>query len=173
MHGMPAGYVHTLLETVDAAVPALLALPAQHTADPPAPGRWSPREIIGHLIDSASNNHKRFVVGRWQDDLVFDGYAQDEWVTAQRYRDAPWVDLVMLWSHFNRHLARVMTSVPEEARRRPRAKHNFDRVAWRPLPADTPATLDYFMNDYVGHLRHHLKQILGTEWDAERDEHEA
>jgi DinB superfamily len=173
MQGMSPAYAQRLLDTIDAAVPALLALPAQRTGDPLAPGKWSPREIVGHLIDSASNNHRRFVVGRWQDDLIFDGYAQDDWVNAQQYREAPWADLVMLWSHFNRHMARVMASVPEAVRTRPRATHNLDRIAWRPLPADLPATLDYFMDDYVGHLRHHLKQILGAEWDTERDAHGA
>ena len=166
---MPPPYVHTLLETLDVAEPALLSLPDQATAARPAPGKWSPREIVGHLIDSASHNHRRFVCARWQDDLIFDGYAQDEWVDAQRYREAPWLDLVRLWSQFNRHMARVMASVPEDVRSRLHARHNLDRVAWRPVPPEAPATLDYFMDDYVGHLRHHLKQILGADWDPERD----
>ena len=85
---MPPSCVRTLLETVDAAIPALLAIPDEQTTYRSAPGKWSPREIVGHLIDSASNNHKRFVVARWRDDLVFDGYAQDDWVEAQRIRRA-------------------------------------------------------------------------------------
>ena len=84
---MSPAYAQRLLDTIDAAVPALLALPAQRTADPLAPGKWSPREIVGHLIDSASNNHRRFVVGRWQDDLIFDGYAQDDWVNSHSASD--------------------------------------------------------------------------------------
>jgi hypothetical protein len=59
MLDMPLACVQRLLETVDVALPALLALPAQATAHPRAPGKWSPREIVGHLIDSASNNHRR------------------------------------------------------------------------------------------------------------------
>src|SRR5919109_2457390 len=81
-----------------------------------APGKWSAKEIIGHLIDSASNNHQRFVRAQLQDDLVFPGYLQDRWVEVQRYRDAPWPDLVALWRTFNLHIARVMESVPEETR---------------------------------------------------------
>jgi hypothetical protein len=173
MQSMSPDYVQTLVGTIDVAVPALLALPDHATAQPPAPGKWSPREIVGHLIDSASNNHRRFVIARWKDDLIFDGYEQDQWVDAQQYRDAPWPDLVMLWSLFNRHLARVMAAVPEAVRVRPQGRHNLDRVAWRPVSADVPATLDYFMNDYVGHLRHHLKQILGAAWDAERNDRHA
>jgi hypothetical protein len=166
---MPQAYVRTLLESVDGAVPALLALADRTTAEPLGPGKWSPREVIGHLIDSATNNHRRFVTAQAKDDLVFDGYDQDHWVDVQRYRDAAWPDLVMLWAAFNRHLARVMALVPEAVRLRSTARHNLDRLAWQPLPADSPATLDYFMNDYVGHLRHHLAQILGAGWDRETD----
>lgn len=166
-------YVQTLVGTIDVAVPALLALPDHATAQPPAPGKWSPREVVGHLIDSASNNHRRFVIARWKDDLIFDGYEQDRWVDAQQYRDAPWPDLVMLWSQFNRHLARVMAAVPEGVRAKPQRRHNLDRVAWRPVASDVPTTLDYLMDDYVGHLRHHLKQVLGPAWDVERDGHHA
>ena len=168
---MPPAYVHILLDSVDDAVPALLALPDRASAEALAPGKWSPREIIGHLIDSASNNQRRFVTAQAKDDLIFDGYAQDHWVNVQRYRDAPWPDLVMLWAHFNRHLGRIMAVVPEDVRSRPVVRHNLDRVAWQPVPAESPATLDYFMNDYVGHLRHHLAQILGAGWDAEREPH--
>jgi hypothetical protein len=41
----------------------------------------------------------------------------------------------------------------------PRSRHNLDQMAWQPVPRDQPATLDYFMADYVGHLKHHLQQI--------------
>ena len=125
----------------------------------PAPGKWSPREVIGHLIDSASNNHQRFVRAQFKDDLVFSGYEQDAWVSVQHYRDAPWRELVALWVYFNLHIARVMESVPKDERIRSRARHNLDEIAWKPVPRDEPATLDYFMRDYVGHLKHHLAQI--------------
>ncbi len=150
-----------LLRTIDTALPALRALDDAATRSRPAPGKWSPREIVGHLIDSASNNHQRFVRARFQESLVFPGYAQDDWVEAQRYRDAPWPELVQLWALFNRHLARFMAAVPEPERLRPRARHNLHEIAWQVLPADQPATLDWFMRDYVGHLRHHLRQIPG------------
>jgi hypothetical protein len=141
-------------------VPALLAVPDALTTARPAPGKWSPREIIGHLIDSASNNHRRFVLAQQQDDLVFPGYQQDAWVAAQRYQDAPWEELVSLWRGFNLHLARVMEAAPESERTRPRTRHNLHQIAFRTIPEDQPATLEYFMRDYVDHLEHHLRQIL-------------
>ncbi|MBC7841850.1 MAG: DinB family protein [Gemmatimonadaceae bacterium] len=125
----------------------------------PSPDAWSAKEIIGHLIDSASNNHQRFVRARWQDDLIFPGYEQDGWVAAQRYNDRDWLELVDFWALFNRHLAHVMDSVPDEVRLRPHTRHNLHERAWTVVPAGQPTTLDYFMRDYVGHLRHHLRQL--------------
>jgi len=149
-----------LREVIAASEPRLRAISTEASARRPAPGKWSPREIIGHLIDSASNNHQRFVRARWQDDLVFPGYAQDDWVALQRYQDAPWEELLDLWASFNRQIARLMAAVPEDARLRPRPKHNLHEIAWQTVPRDRPATLDYFMTDYVGHLEHHLRQIF-------------
>ena len=154
-----------LRAVVAAAEPRLTALPDDATTRRPAAGKWSPREVLGHLIDSASNNHQRFVRATWQDDLVFPAYDQERWVELQDYQHAPWRELVTLWAAFNRHLARVMAATPEEVRMRARTRHNLDQIAWRTVPAAEPATLDYFMGDYVGHLEHHLRQILGPGWD--------
>lgn len=159
-------YAARLRTVVASSEPLLRALPAATTGRRPAPDKWSPREVIGHLIDSASNNHQRFVRAAWQDDLVFPGYTQDGWVDLQKYAEAPWGELLDLWSAFNRQLARVMAAVPEETRVRPRARHNLDEIAWRTVPRNQPATLDYFMADYVGHLEHHLKQVLGADWES-------
>ena len=148
-----------LIEIIERTVPQLVALDAASTVHRPAPGKWSPAEILGHLIDSASNNHQRFVRAQFQDSLVFPGYAQDDWVAAQRYQDAPWPELVHLWALLNRHLARVMMGAPDAVRMRERKEHNLEQIAFRPLPPGQPATLDWFMGDYVAHLRHHLRQI--------------
>ena len=158
-----------LLAAVDAAQPWLLAFNDDRTMERPGAGKWSPREILGHLIDSASNNHQRFVRGRWQEDLVFTGYDQDAWVEAQRYQETPWPELVALWAAYNRQLARVMASVPTEVRQASRLRHNFDRIAYRPVPADQPSTLGYFMDDYVLHLEHHLRQIHELGWPGSGD----
>ncbi|HEX9083875.1 MAG TPA: DinB family protein [Gemmatimonadaceae bacterium] len=152
-------YVADLLEAIHEATPILLAMSEDRSRLRPAPGKWCPREVIGHLIDSASNNHQRFVRAQFQDDLVFSGYEQDAWVSVQRYRDAPWEDLIALWRSFNLHIARVMVFVPIDERVRFRPRHNLDELAWKPVPRDQPATLEYFMSDYVAHLKHHLVQI--------------
>ncbi len=152
-------YVTDLRLTVDRAAEELRKIPDAIAGARPAPGQWSVKEIVGHLIDSAANNHHRFVLAQWQEDLVFRGYAQNDWVSAQDYEAAPWLDLVTLWQSYNRHLARVMVGVPPAVRTRMHQRHNLDQVAWQPIPPDRPATLEYFMRDYVGHLKHHLRQI--------------
>ena len=141
------------------AAPILAAIDDEASARPPAPGKWCPRELIGHLIDSASNNHQRFVRARFQDDLVFPGYQQDEWVAAQRYRDAPWRELIELWRSFNLHLAHVIDCIPAEVRTRPRRRHNLDAIAFKTVDAAQTTTLEYFLRDYVDHLRHHLASL--------------
>jgi hypothetical protein len=121
---------------------------------------WSAKEIVGHLIDSAANNHRRFVLAQLKDDLVFDGYAQEGWVRAQHYADAPWAGLVELWRAYNLHLLHVMASAPEETLRQPRASHSLDKIAFHTVDATQPATLEYLMRDYIDHLKHHLAQIF-------------
>ena len=156
-------YVNELRSAVERSTPALLALSDSESAQHPAPGKWSPRQVLGHLIDSASNNHQRFVRAQIQGELVFPGYQQDAWVEVQQYQDAPWTELVALWRAYNLHLARVMAVAPESARLRVHSVHNLDEIAFQTIAAQEPATLDYFMRDYVTHLRHHLRQILGSD----------
>ena len=156
---MQPDYAAELLDVTERTAAALLEVPADIAARKPAPGKWSIKEIVGHLIDSASNNHQRFVRAQWTADLVVPGYDQDAWVASQRYQDAPWPDLVILWREFNRQLARTMALMPATMRERERLPHNLDQIAFRPVPAHEPVTLDYFMRDYVEHLAHHVRQI--------------
>lgn len=112
-------------------------------------GKWVKKEILGHLIDSAVNNHQRFVRAQMAEALVWPGYEQDRWVAAQKYRERPWAETVSLWEEMNRHLAHVMANVPA------------DRLGTKCVIGDgEPVTLEWLMTDYVRHLRHHLKQIF-------------
>ena len=148
-----------LKETVSAAEAELRAIPEATAERRPAPGKWSSKEVLGHLIDSAANNHGRFVRGAIEEDLVFPGYAQEEWVAVQDYQHRRWDELVTLWTSYNLHLSRVIAGIPEDAMTRLRAKHNFDHIAWKLVPASEPSSLEYFVRDYIAHLNHHLKQI--------------
>ena len=113
-------------------------------------GDWSVKEIVGHLVDSASNNHQRFVRLQVADGLAFPDYSQDNdaWVSIQCYQEAPWDDLLGLWRYFNLHLARVIRSVNEDC---------IDHI-WV-VDEDTSITLGDLMIDYLRHLNDHLQQI--------------
>jgi len=161
MAGMesPSDVSAGLLATVDDAAAKLASVPDSVAARVPAPGSWSALQVLGHLIDSAANNHRRFVSARSQDDLVFDGYDQDRWVEAQDYEHARWSELLVLWSAYNRHLARVMAATPRDVQLREHRRHNLHDLAWQPVVEGAPVTLQWFFADYLGHLRHHLRQI--------------
>jgi hypothetical protein len=157
---MDAAFLADFRETVDTSAARLRALSDAEAAVRPAPGKWSRKEIIGHLVDSATNNHGRFVRAQLQDDLVFDGYEQAEWVDVQRYQAREWAELVLLWQSLNHHIAHVMETAETDALTKPRTRHNLDRLAWQPVSTAEPATLGYFMRDYVDHLKHHLQQAI-------------
>ena len=144
---------------VDDASTRLAAISDDKASQPVSPGKWSPKEIIGHLVDSASNNHGRFVRAQLTDDLFFPGYEQDAWVRVQQYSRSKWTDLIELWRGFNHHIANIVEQIPAEIATRQRAHHNLDEIAWNPVATDKPVTLEYFVRDYVAHLKHHLSQI--------------
>lgn len=126
----------------------------------PAEGKWSAAEIVGHLIDSAINNYYRFVEAQLRAELVFTGYNQDAWVRVQAYQTADWSALVQLWIALNQRLIAMVAAMPLEALSQPRSVHNLDELAWQPVHRDEATTLRYFIVDYVGHLEHHLAQLL-------------
>ncbi|MFC2084302.1 DinB family protein [Bacteroidota bacterium] len=122
--------------------------------------KWSYIEVLGHLIDSASNNHNRFILGQLQDNLVFYGYAQDFWVKSQNYQEADWNQLIDLWKLYNLHLVHVFQNIPETIRNKKYNVHNFNKIAWRPVPITEPVDLNYLIEDYINHLKHHINQII-------------
>jgi hypothetical protein len=139
-----------LLSTVNHAQSLLEAIPESKASAKPQPNKWSPKEVIGHLIDSASNNHQRFVRAASKRELTFPGYEQDVLVTLVRPNDANWELLVRLWESYNRYLAHVIAHLPESAA----------EVSCM-IGENRPATLRFLAEDYVAHLKHHLNQILG------------
>lgn len=130
--------------------PLLAAIPAEAAARQPAPGKWSPKEILGHLIDSAANNHQKFVrTIPAAGGVDFVGYAQDAWVATQQYQQADWHLLVDLWRSYNLHLAHVIMHTEPGC-----LSHLIT------IDGAGPYRLDFIMSDYVVHTTHHLAAIL-------------
>jgi hypothetical protein len=136
--------------TVNDACKRLRSLSNEIIVARPNPAAWSVKEIIGHLVDSASNNHQRFVRLQVDDGLVLPDYSQDNdaWVLIQGYQSASWEDLLDLWRYFNLHLSHVIRTVNETC---------IDHI-WV-VDEDTSVTLGELMIDYLRHLNDHLQQI--------------
>jgi hypothetical protein len=138
-----------LRSEVEATLPRLRAVTEAEAAADRGAGKWVAKEVLGHLVDSAANNHQRIVRAPSSDPFVWPGYEQNTWVAAHRYRDRPWTELIDLWAALNRHLAHAIEAVPASALE--------TRCV---IGGGNPVTLEWLMRDYVRHLRHHLAQIL-------------
>lgn len=145
----PATIAAGLHASIDEALKLFAGADERRTAVRPSPDAWSAREVLGHLIDSACNNHRRFIVAQSGDSGRFDGYDQNAWVSRQRYQEVAWRDLIALWTAYNRHLAHVIGCTPAAA---------LGHAALSPDGSHTQ-TLGFVMEDYVRHLRHHVNQL--------------
>ncbi|WP_268122608.1 DinB family protein [Roseivirga pacifica] len=123
----------------------------------PTPEKWSAKEVLGHLIDSACNNHGRFVRAQFTEQLEIESYAQNEWVEIQDYQNQDWQDLLIMWRQYNLLLSNLMFNTPPAARSKANSISGFQ--AYSKNLQETPDTLGYLMEDYVAHLKHHLGQI--------------
>jgi hypothetical protein len=137
-----------LLSVVAAAEPRLRAISPPHSANPTLPGGWSARQLLGHLIDSASNNHQRFVRAALQPSLDFPAYDQNGNIRVEAVQDADWDLLISLWSAYNRYLAHVIAHLPASKLSTPCR-----------IGDGQPVTLEFLVDDYLVHLLHHLEQL--------------
>jgi DinB superfamily len=137
-----------LLSLVDSAEASLRQVHEAQSNEPVLPGGWSRKQVLGHLIDSASNNHQRFVRAALQSSLEFPGYDQDGCVRVQVPEAADWPLLVGLWAAYNRYLAHIMAHLPASKLDTPCRVGTGGAV-----------TLKFLATDYVRHLSHHLQQI--------------
>lgn len=119
----------------------------------PAPTTWSPKEELGHLLDSAANNHQRIVRAQFEDKLAMPGYEQNCWVAVNAYQRRDWKELIEVWQALNRQLLAASEAVPDDA-----WSHTLT------VASSEPMTLQFVFDDYVAHMLHHLQHI-GIEVD--------
>lgn len=132
---------------VEQSYDALCRLPEPLASRPSGPGKWSAKQIVGHMIDSAANNLQRFVRLQIEPELRLPGYQQEHWVAVQCYAVMPWIQALETWKAFNMHLAHVIHHIRPE---------HLTRV-WH--YDGNELTLGFLIEDYIAHMRHHLRQL--------------
>jgi hypothetical protein len=137
-----------LVRAIQSAEGKLRQVSETESRKPVLKGGWSRKQVIGHLIDSASNNHQRFVRATLQGSLEFPRYDQDGCVRVQAVQNAPWSLLVSLWTDYNLYIAHVIANLPADKL----------KVHCK-IGEDKPVTLRFLAEDYITHLLHHLGQI--------------
>ena len=112
------------------------------------PDKWSKKEILGHLIDSATINHHRFVRGQFED-VPFIQYDQIKWNKMNHYQEMNSQQLISFWKIYNQQIVELIKFIPIE---------NLARKV--KIGENNSATIEFIFKDYVEHLEHHLKQII-------------
>lgn len=125
----------------------LCTISEENMSSKPAPNKWSKKEILGHLIDSATNNHQRFVRGQFEDKPAI-RYNQDKWNEFSFYQEMESAQIISFWAAYNQQLVEIIQRIPAE---------NLVRQV---KIGDELLTLAFLINDYVEHLEHHLKQVI-------------
>ena len=138
-----------LIDAIENSFPFLKKITEKQASQKRADGGWSPKEIIGHLVDSACNNHQKWVRAAQFPGSKFPGYDADFWVEMSDYRSIDWLDLLAFWEKYQRHLAHFIAQVPEA--------YWSNQIE---IVANGRATLAFMMADYVVHFNHHLSEIL-------------
>lgn len=142
--------IEDLRRAVDEADAQFARYTEADTSAPLAADKWTRKQLLGHLIDSAANNHQRFIRAQLDGPHAFPGYEQESWVERNGYTDAAWSELVTLWRAYNLHLLRVLARI---------APDQLEVICT--VGDSAPMTLGFIVEDYVRHLRHHLQQIIG------------
>lgn len=150
----------TLQSIVQTSKPVLLEISLAEIYNKPKPDKWSKKEILGHLIDSAINNHRRFKQFLNQEHLVFDGYNQDNEVMMNDYQNRDFSEIVSLWAGMNQQIIQIMKAIPAEKLTQEYTQHNYHIIGFNRIPAEQASTIEYLIKDYISHLEHHLSQII-------------
>lgn len=140
--------IHRLQYLCDNIPPVLRNIPEEDFSRKPKPEKWSKKQILGHLIDSAANNHQRFIRVQYEE-MPAIVYNQNKWNELSHYNEKDSDQLIQLWTLYNQHLLYIIQNIPEK---------NLERKCNCGEPA--PVTLQWLIDDYVKHLEHHLHQII-------------
>ena len=149
---MPQKLARDLADAIERESPELRAISDEAATKPLREGAWSPKQELGHLIDSATNNHVRFVRGSLEPEFHGPSYDGDGWVALHGYAELPWIALIEFWERYNRFLVDLVARIPEGRLKTPCS-----------IGSSAPVTLGFVIEDYIAHMQHHLDHILGRE----------
>ena len=138
-----------LKSIISSSLPQLRKINDEIASIKKTPDQWSKKEILGHLIDSCSNNHQRIVRALYNVADQFPIYDQNEWVRVQNYNEMGWDYLIKFWAAYNNHLSIIIERIPDSARS---AACNIGK--------EESVTLEFVLTDYIRHLHHHLDQLV-------------
>jgi len=141
-----------LADIVSVEYHALVKVPEHHASEARPTGGWTRKRELGHLIDSAANNHNRIVRAVLDGEYNGPGYEQDRWVDLHGYADLPWFRIVNFWRDYNLLLADVIERVPTQR-----------MTSACIISGAPPVTLQFMIEDYIVHLRHHVDHVLDRE----------
>jgi hypothetical protein len=123
----------------------------------PNPVKWSKQEVLGHLVDSAHNNLRRFIVTQYETSPPKITYDQDFWVSANDYQSMPKADLIQLWKLLNYRIAAVWKNLNTDQQLK-QADTGKNEVSLR--------TIAWLAADYNKHMKHHINQIIPDSFDV-------
>jgi hypothetical protein len=147
---MPTELGQIFQRRLDQAETRLSRIGEQQAAEPVRSGGWLRKEVLGHLLDSAANNHQRFVRAAIDGHYEGPGYEQEGWVRLHGYAELPWTNLISTWRDRNTVLARLVERIEEQRLQAPCK-----------VGDGAPVTLQFLIEDYLRHLDHHVCQITG------------
>lgn len=127
----------------------LIKLDDQEVTFKPSAGKWSKKELMGHLIDSAQNNIRRFIIAQYEDKPKI-VYNQDKWVEINVWQQCQFTYLVDLWYLLNQQICNILENINEETSQREAISEDVHTIQW-------------LAEDYIKHLKHHLHQVLELE----------
>jgi hypothetical protein len=153
-------YADILIQIISSASEAIDSMSESEMDLKPNPDKWSKKEILGHLIDSTFNNHRRFLKAQSQDNLIFCGYDQELWVKKNNYQERDKEEILITWEIVNNHMDHMLRSIPESTMTQKTSNHNFHEICMKPLQKGESSSLSYLLWDYVYHMEHHLSQII-------------
>ncbi|MBK7969916.1 MAG: DinB family protein [Bacteroidetes bacterium] len=111
--------------------------------------KWSKKEILGHLIDSATNNHQRFVRGQFET-VPEISYDQNNWNTFSYYQQIDSQQIITFWTIYNRQLIEIIKRIPSDNLKK------MIRVGAKTV------TIENLVIEYIEHLEHHLNQLVNS-----------